>query len=221
MKRVQILPERVSEVSLSHQMGEGRGEGLELRNSSCGFFSFGLEASSCLSCAPESFGNSPLGLKNAYGDCCGVAAWPDINSVANIRKGPIIWTSIVWRQNSRSNSTASAMACQNSKNMIRVGTLFSRLAVSWSNVFGITNSGVGKIGRTLKRIFGRYNNPVSDILRTSLCRSIGDSPTDLLRKSPHPDPLPSDGRGNSVYAPIVNSNVRLVHIPDLMEGWRK
>jgi hypothetical protein len=59
---------------------------------------------------------------------------------------------------------------------------------------------------------------VFDILKTSHCRIIGGSLTDILSKNPHPDPLPSVGRGKSVYASMLNSVVRLIHFSCLMEG---
>ncbi len=204
MKRVPISSRNVTMLSLPHQMGEGRGEGCASRNSACEHLPFRLGTFGCLSFVREDCERSPLGLRNDCGNCCDRDDWRDTNSGGNFKKGITISTFIAWRPNLRLNSMVSAMAFLNSKNMILTGMVFSQLAAFWSNVSGIISFFAGKVVRTLRKIFGQFCKLVFHILTMSCCRSIGGNRTNILKENPHPDPLPSDGRGGSNYPLVLN-----------------
>lgn len=78
-----------------------------------------------------------------------------------------------------------------------------------SSACGITNSNAGQIVKISRRIFGRFCRNAALILRTLLCPDTGVNRTNKSRKGPHPNPLPSDGRGDVGHTFRENSSVGL------------
>ena len=220
MEEALISSGNVKPFSLSHRMGEGRGEGSVFLNSPCYSCCLPLLGIACLSPALERFASNPPGQRGGCGDFFDHDDWLDINSVDSIKRDVTIWTSFAWKQNLPLSSTVLAMGFPNSKNTIQVGMLFSRVAGFWLNAFGIINSFAGRKGRILKRIFGRYCSLARHILRMLRYQSAGGRPICIQKKDPHPDPLPSDGRGNSIHASVINPDLRLLSVLCSKEGLR-
>ncbi len=190
-------PRRVTVFPLSHRMGEGRGEGSSF--SSCEGFDLKLLTVLCLFAGPDNCGSTLRGPKNGFGISSVRGAWRDTNSVASIMKGLTIWTFIVWRQSSPWNWMASAMASRCNTNTTCEETLFSRAVAFWLNASGIINSLPGKSAKIWKRIFGEFYRNGCRIRKIYRYLRIGGNRTTLEIKNPHPDPLPSDGRGEIVH----------------------
>ncbi len=194
--------EGVTPFSLSHPMGEGRGEGKAPALFTCRFFPSGLRTSVCPRPVPDGCAEIPRGPKGGFGNDFDPGGWPDTNSVVNALKEVITWTCIVTKPNWRSNWMGQAMESLS----IDIATSCAMPAllpeVFSLNGFGIISLPVGKIGRIWWRTSGNFCRSVLHIPGT-WCRLLtAANPTGVRRKRPHPDPLPSDGRGKRNHALI-------------------
>jgi hypothetical protein len=195
-RRAPMLPRRVTRFPLSRRTGEGWGEGIGHSVSPCETHRFRLLTFQCPFCVPESCGRNRLGRKSGFGNYSVHAVWPDINSAGSIMKGLTIWTSIAWKQNLPSNWTVPATAFHHNEITMREEMPFSPSEAFWSNAFGIIKWDV----EVIAKISGRFCKLVFRILRMRHCLGIGARQTSWHQKSLHPNPLPSDGRGDTDHA---------------------
>jgi hypothetical protein len=186
--------------SLSHPMGEGRGEGSS-RIFTCLPDDFGLLTHPYLPHGREHCANSPLGPKSNSGVCCDPAVGLDTNSAANIPRNRTTWMFIASKPSLPSNSTGPDTDFPASKHAISSGTVSWPRTAFLSNACGTISSRNRKIGTLSWKISGGF------------CRNTPHIPATLHRyhtaanqinpKYPHPDPLPSDGRGEASARPLV------------------
>lgn len=174
--------------------GEGWGEG---KIFSCPSDNFALLTSPCPLVGHGRCAKNPLGPKSGSGGCCARAAWQDTNSDANIRRDNITSISFVSKPRSQLNWTVQVMAFPVNSNMTTSGMLSWPRAAFLSNEYGIIGSPNWKAGRTSWKIFGASCR--SEHRTRRMWRCCLPAANRISLKNPHPDPLPSDGRGEAAY----------------------
>jgi hypothetical protein len=202
---IPISSRGVTRFSLSHRMGEGQGEGA-LFFSGCRPHDFRLLTSPCPSPKPEDCGRTLPGRKSVFGNCSVRGGWPVTNFAVNSAKRPTISTFTVWRRDLRSSWTASVMEPRGKRNMTREEMLSSQPEGFSSKEFGTINFSAQKGVKTSWKTFGRYCRAGVHIRKTLRRLRFGASRT-KRPGNPHPDPLPSDGRGDNHHAQGLDSIV--------------
>jgi hypothetical protein len=190
-------PLRVLALSLSHRMGEDRGEGKEAPVSSCRFNTSRVPPRLCQRREPGNCADDPHGLRKNCGNCFDHDAWPDTNFDVKRSRDDSTWTFIASKQNWPSKLMVRAMVSLLNRNTIRNGMHYLQRVESCLSESGIIDWLAHRIGKTWSRTFGNCCRSALHIRETFRHRLIGESRTSLRWEDPHPDPLPSDGRGNS------------------------
>jgi hypothetical protein len=181
-------------LSLSRRTGEGRGEG-SCENFSCQPAGFDLPTPPCQPRVRANCASNPLGPRSAFGNYRGRAVWPVTNFAVSIRKGVTTLIAFASKPDSPSNSTVQATDFRTSSNTTPQGTIIWLRAAFSSSECGITNLRNRKAAQILWTTSGGFCRNVRRIRAMLRRRRAAASRTDL--KNPHPDALPSDGRGQA------------------------
>lgn len=189
------FPSGVARFPLSRRTGEGWGEGYLIKLHSCSSGCFDLQTCLCLLPGRGNCVRNPHGPNGGFGGCCVLVGWPDTNSVASTGKGDTISIFIASKRNWPLNSTAPDTDFPVSSNTTLCGTLGWQSAGSLSNACGIINWSSQTTATILWKTSGVSCSSARRTRKTRRCRPSGVNRINPPIKTPHPDPLPSDGRG--------------------------